>query len=376
MNILQAMNIGGLEVTVTDGMQEDTLELLRHTVVGSPGGLRYALRNVEEQARSYEGKIFFLTVRRKGNIFGTVAFCQRTAFTLGKPHSSFYVRYLSIDRRFQRKITRLEKESKRKSRKVLEGTMTETLFKILNHPELMKIFTPKEGGQALLYNMLEGYNQRSENLIRKAGYEHVRNMATFPFSRIKPRKHRGFDRLRPEEKESLEKALFEFYHDYSLFTLDYAKGRDAYFVIHEEGKIVAALQAQPFTLHFEELPELWGWFLFKVIGRLPVMRKIFTPGQFNSVGMDAFYYLPGKETALIDLMESVLAEYKRNTALMWIDVDGPLYRDLKRTGQLGALSRLFRGRPVKLYARLEGMPEKTRKQFCQTPAYMSSFDLT
>lgn len=376
MNIIQKISIGKFEITVANELRDDELALLKRTVIGNPGGFRYALRGVQKQIMSYGDNIFFITGRRQSRLVGIIAFCKRTIFTRGKAHPSFYVRYFSIDTPYQRKLVGQEKETRKNRRPVREGSIKEKILEVLTNPEVLKLLEPGENHQYLLYNCLEAYNQRSENIIRKAGYEHIRSAATFPFSRINPRKHEGFDRAKPWEKEIVEKLLCDFYKPCSLYTLDYANGKGQYFVMRKNGAITAAVNAQAGTLYVVELPELWGWFMFKVIGRLPVMRRIFSPGTLHFVGMDALYYKPGHVADLVKLMESVLAEFKRNVSLSWIDIDSSIYRDLKNHGHLGILNTVFKGKPVKIYARFSNYSEEEKDVFRNTPAYLTSIDLS
>lgn len=374
MKIIQAVKFGGFEITVANGLKDDELALLKRTILGNPGGFRYKLFDVEEKIKAYKN-IYFFTGRRQDRLIGLIAYCQRVAYTNGKPSEFFYVRYLTIDLPFQVKVGKKGLYKRRAAKQAVEGSAKDRIIQLLNHPELAKILDHEKGEKPILYNILEAHNQRSEALILRSGYEHIRDIVTVPFSRYFPKGSPNVTRVLEEEKEEIRAKLMSFYNNYSIFTTEHLFHKDLYYTFKEEGKIVAGLQVHPVTYKLEEIPGLRALLLLRVLPRLPLLNRIISPSRFNFLALDSMFCLPGKWTALFELVESVCAQHKIYSAVMWFDAESPLYKTFKGK-RMGMLNRMFSGKHVKLYAKFSGHSEEVKKVLNNTPVYISAFDVT
>ena len=91
----------GLEVKRVDKADEEILGLLKETVLGSEGGMRYSMQNTEERIKAYGDGLSFMALYKKNSLKGAIGLCRRNTLNCGVPYNSTHLRYLSIQSAFQ-----------------------------------------------------------------------------------------------------------------------------------------------------------------------------------------------------------------------------------------------------------------------------------
>ncbi|MDZ7633152.1 MAG: hypothetical protein U5L72_01365 [Bacteroidales bacterium] len=71
----------------------------------------------------------------------------------------------------------------------------------------------EETGRSLLYAFVESRNERSKNLIQKAGYEYIRSFLTLAFSRFNPKPDIRVSVASMSEYPEISAELRSFYKD-------------------------------------------------------------------------------------------------------------------------------------------------------------------
>jgi hypothetical protein len=364
-----------LEVRVSDHANEEILYLLDHTIQGSEGGIRYSLQNVSPRIEAYGDKIRFVSLYKKNQVTGTIGSCFRISGQGNLLYPSTYLRYLAMQSTYQ-----LEPGWKKRRKKPLvperEDSFKQKTLEIFSKPHLLDLHDVKEGDKHIMYAFLESMNERSKNLISQAGYEYVRSFLTVAFSRFSPGKDNRVSKLKEEEKPEILELLSDYYKNHSLFTTEYSFYGDKYYVLKEEGKIIAGVSAIPGIHKIYDIPGIWGRVIMNLLPRVPYYRRLFSPGEFRYLVFDAIYCKKGYEKNLATLFESVCASEGYYTGLTWLDDRSYLYDKMRTEVNMGALNRMLNAKPGLVYIRFLNFDEKEKDGFYEAPAYISGFDFS
>ncbi len=364
-----------LIIKLSDFANEDVSYLLNNSVLGSEGGMRYSLRNVNERIRAYGDRIRFVSLYKKDNLVGTIGACFRQAGEDVLKAYCSYIRYLYFQSSYQSDLkVRREKKVQPGAGKV--DSFKQQILDLFSKPYLLDLEDVKEHDRHLMYAFVESMNERSKNLVHQAGYEYVRSFLTIAFSRFSPVKYQEVQLLGEDEKPKMAELLRNYYRNYSLFTTDYAFYNNKYYVLKENGEIIAGVCAIPTVYTVYNIPGVWGWVIVNVLPHLPYYRRIFNPGEFRFVVFDAIYCRNGEEHKLARLFESVCAAEGFNTGLTWADDRSELYEKLSKGTNMGALNRMLNAKPGLVYMRFINFEEKEKDIFYESPAYISGFDFT
>jgi hypothetical protein len=368
-------NYKDLEVRVSDHPNDEILYLLDHTIQGSEGGMRYSLQNVAPRIEAYGENIRFVSLYKKNQVTGTIGSCFRISGLAAQLYPSTYLRYLAIQTTYQ-----LEPGWKNRLRAIpkpeRDDSFKQKTLEIFSKPHMLDIQGVKEEDKHIMYAFLESMNERSKNLVSKAGYEYVRSFLTVAFSRFSPKKDLRVSKLKEEEKLKMKDLLSEYYREYSLFTTEYSFYGDRYYVLKEGDEIIAGVSAIPGVHKIYDIPGIWGWVIMKVLPKVPYYRRLFAPGEFRYLVFDAIYCKKGHETTLGTLFESVCAAEGYYTGLTWQDDRSELYDKMKNYINMGALNRMLNAKPGLVYIRFVNIEEKEKDTFYEAPAYISGFDFS
>jgi len=371
------LDFHGLEVKVSDHVNEGILNILNHAVQGSEGGMRFALQNIASRINAYGDQIRFVSLYRKNRITGTVGACFRISGQGNLRYPSTHIRYLAFQSTYQSDI----KWRKRKREKEIIKPESDYSFKqktleIFSKPHLLNLPDVFEKDKHIMYAFLESMNERSKNLVHQAEYEYIRSFLTVAFSRISPKPDNRVSKIKETEKAGMNDLLMEFYRDYSLFYSDYAFLGDRYYVLKENGEIIAGVCAIPTCYKVYDIPGIWGWVIMKVLPVTPYYRRLFRPGEFKYLVFDAIYCKKGREPVLADLFESACAAEGFNTGLTWLDDRSELYDKMRTEVKMGALNRMLNAKPGLVYTKFINLTEEEKEHFYDAPAYISGFDFS
>jgi hypothetical protein len=365
-----------LEVKVSDHANEGMLEILSHAVQGSEGGLRFQLKNIPARIAAYKDQIRFVSLYMKNKITGTVGSCYRITGQGNLRYPSSYLRYLAFHSVYQSDIT-----WKRRNLEVIkserEDTFKQKTLEIFSKPHLLDLNQVSENDKHIMYAFLESMNERSKNLVTQAGYEYIRSFLTVAFSRFSPKSDSRVTKITsPEERKKMESLLLEYYHDYSFFSTDYAFFGDKYYILKEEGEIIAGVNAIPSSYKIYDMPGIWGWIYMKILPRAPYFKRLFHPEEFRHLVFDAIYCRKGKEGSLADLFESVCTSEGYHTGITWLDDRSELFDKLRSGVKMGALNRMLNAKPGLVYVRFINLTDQEKDHFYDAPAYISGFDFS
>jgi hypothetical protein len=365
----------GLEVRVSDYANEGIMDILNHAVQGSEGGLRFSLQNIAPRIAAYKDQIRFISLYKKNRVTGTVGSCFRISGQGKLRYPTSYLRYLAFQSTYQ-SDTGWRRRSKELIKPEKDDNFRQKTLEIFGKPHLLDLNDVFEGDKHVMYAFVESMNERSKNLVHQAGYEYIRSFLTVAFSRFNPKADSNVYRIREDEKGRIEALLKEYYIDYSFFSTDYSFYGDKYYVLKENGEIIAGVCAIPSVYKVYDVPGIWGWVMMKFLPGLPYFRRLFRPGEFRYLVFDAIYCKEGHEHKLGKLFESACAAEGFNTALTWLDDRSQLYDKLRTVVKMGALNRMLNAKPGLVYSKFISLSEKEKEYFYNAPAYISGFDFS
>ncbi len=362
-----------LEVKRVRKPDEEIVALLKATVLGSEGGMRYSMQNTEERIKSYGDRLSFMALYKKSSLKGVIGVCRRATLNRGVSYDSTYLRYLAVQSTFQ-----IEKAPKHRRERLSQAadSFKQQILSVIRDPQHV---TGEDNGDAaahVMYAYVESRNERSRNMINQAGYEYIRSFLTVAFSRFSPKPDPSVTRLKPEEEPAMAQLLDEQYRDYCFYTDEFSFYDHRYYVLKKDGEIVAGAGAIPAQYKVVNVPGVWGWLMMKVLPHTPWFRRLFRPQEFRYVILNAIYCRKGSEDLLPDLFEAVCADEGYHTALTWLDDHSVLYETLRTNRRMGALNRMLNAKPGLVYALFTGLSAAETEKFYDSPAYISGFDFS
>lgn len=376
-----------LEVRKVRSADDDIIALLRATVLGSEGGMRYTMLNTPERVRSYGDGLSFIALYKRNSLKGVIGLCRRITSNRGSRYDSAYLRYLAVQSAFQ-----VGKAPGRRQERhsVVADSFKQKILSLFHDPRQaaggdlqgdgnngQNALNGEYGsGPHVTYAYVESRNERSRNMINQAGYEYIRSFLTVAFSRFNPKPDPSVTRLSPEEEPEMAGLLKEFYGDYCFYTDEFSFHDHRYYVLRRNGEIVAGVGAIPARYKVVNVPGLWGWVMMKMLPHTPLFRRLFQPEEFRYVILNAIYCRRGSEELLPDLFEAVCAGEGFHTALTWLDDHSWLYDTLRTNRRMGALNRMLNAKPGLVYAYFSGLTPAETEKFYDSPAYISGFDFS
>ena len=362
-----------LEIKKVEKADDEIIGLLSETVLGAEGGMQYSMQNTEERIKSYGAGLTFMALYKKNSLKGVIGLCRRKTLNCGIPYESTHLRYLSIRSAFQTEKAP-DRQSDRES--TVEDSFKQKILSLFKGPQPDETGPGGKEAPHVMYAYVESKNERSKNLINKAGYEYIRSFLTVAFSRFSPRRSPAVTRLLPEEEPAMRHLLEEQYRNYCFYSDEFSFIDHKYYVLKKDNVIVAGVCAIPARYRVVNVPGLWGWLMMKVMPVTPFFKRLFQPEEFRYIILNAIYCRKGSEDLLPDLFEAVCAEEGYHTALTWHDDHSDLFEVLRTNRRMGALNRMLNAKPGLIYASFTGMQPGETDKFYEFPAYISGFDFS
>lgn len=344
---------------------KELLEILNNNIIGTPGhGMLYQHLGVSNKI----GKIsdpYFVNLVRKENIIGTGCFCNRLTMNNGKVIPAFYIRYFSFKEKYRRATTTERKKKKTEGR--------------LLRKEINQLLTGRELGidvqkKFFHYAYVDPRNSRSLLLCNEFGFEKIREFSTIIFNRLCPRKFKNIEVIEGHLEETIKELLKEYYADYNMFSFENLFVGRRYYVVRVAGEIVAGVSVNPEHWKIHSLPGILGQLLLNCFSALPFFNRIINK-DYRFLTLEGIYCKEGHEKSLEILIESLLAQHKLNSAMIWADIESNLYKTMKMLN-LGLVSKLNKEVKASVLCKFIHFDEKEIKIFKDNPAYISGIDLT
>ena len=341
---------GNFSIWKEQGISSEAIEFLDSISWGSDGAV-YEHKNTPEHFKHITNP-YLVSITEEGKIIGTAVFCNPQVTVAGKPFNYYYTRYFASSPAIRGRGI-IKKLAAQVMSSIREGEKRKTIF----------------------VGFIERGNKGSYKVTESAGYHTIGTIKTIGFSRFFPKKNKKIRRITTEsEKQEILSLLKKFYHQYSLVQFDYLFMHDNYYVIKEDGEIIAGCQFHKAHWVVNKMSGIIGKIILNVVPKIPLLNKLFNPKKFEFLAFEGLYFKPGNENRLHELFEALLAQEKLKSALFWMAEKSPYYKSLTQYGNLGLINKFVKDSDVYIMASYQNMTAEEIEVTENNPLYASGFD--
>ena len=337
-----------VKIVLEESPDNDAIELLQKSIYGT-NGPKYIHTGQEIKVPNLKNPLFFRLIKDYQTI-GYYCLCKRNFTQNGQQIVGYYGRYLAVDKNYQGK----------QFGKLLKKIAVDFVEKNDKKP-------------FVLYSYIEENNIKSLKISEQEGFYSLATLSTTLFTRISPKSNPCLERLKEEEKDGLIKLLEKKFEGYIFRNFENINYQNNYFVIKNNGEIVAGLQANPVRWKIVEMEGFGGAILMNLLPHLPVMKKIFNPNAYDFLAIEGVYLKEGFEHKLYPLIEGVLNHFLVYSALFQLDTNDSLNKIFAEKANLGILNAMKKDFKTHVMVKSKGI-EKLKNE--GEIVYVSSFDFT
>jgi hypothetical protein len=347
---IQVAEEGPFKIWIEKGVPDEIVEFLNSVRFGTEGAIYEHLYTEDRVANLHDPYLCYATEGDK--LVACIVVERMLTEQKGIPVQSFYIRYFAANPEYKgRGITKK--------------------LSVIFIDRFRAMFDEK----TIFYAVVEDGNIRSTKIVNRVGYKPLAKIRTIGFSRFFPRVSKRVERLSdPQEREKHLVNLRAFYADYILVHFNHVFLKNDYFVIREQGEIVAGLQMHRAFWRVTSMPGLSGKILLKVLPHLPLMNKMFNPRKFEFITFEGLYFKEGHEDTLFELIEGLLAQEKLKTAIFWLAKESPIYRMILERGKLGLMHQFVKNANTYIAFDSKHLTEEEQEIIHNYPPFISSFD--
>jgi L-amino acid N-acyltransferase YncA len=338
---------GELTISLGGTFENSIVNLLKKTIYGT-NGPKYQHTGQELKLQNLKNPIFFI-LRKQEDTIGFYCLSEREILIGTEKYLGYYGRYLAVD----------ENHQGNGYGKLLKKNATEYVESNSTSP-------------SVLYSYIEENNTRSLNISQKMGFKSISTLETIIFSRLYPKADERVARIDEVElPEILEKLKLQYSHTI-LRTFENINYQNNYFVLKENGRIIAGLQANPTSWKIVEMEGVGGKILLNVLPHIPILKRLINPQKHDFIAIEGIFIENGPDELLYPLIEGVLRHFSVTSALIELDSKSSILEIFNKKQNLGLLNA-FKNE-IKTHVMIKSFN-------CNLPiphgeAYVSSFDFT
>ncbi len=359
------MNRETLRAETISETSEELIGILRNTVFGTEGKLRYRQKEIEKGLRLLKG-LEFIQVKKGERILATAGVIKRATHEL----DTLYIRYLSAVNPF-RSRNKMHPEKGALSR---SGRLRTAIGKIFTDYFERSFHDNDQSG--CFYAYVESDNVYSHNMCLSFGFKPVRELQTMVFSRFFPKPEASVREVSGTHHSVYLDEVHSFYKDHAfVFTHDIGD-RGRLYGWYEGEELVAGIRAWPVRWELVEVPGFTGFLMQKVLPYLPLTRRLFNPDDMHFLAFDMAWYKEGYEPCLPRMMQHVCAEHQIHMGMITGDAGSRLIQNLKSTGKPGLLHRINGAVSAEVMVRPINMSDEEFTRLVSKPVFVSAVDMT
>lgn len=322
----------------------EIIELLESVTLGT-NGAQYRHLDTAERIKEADNPLF-LSMERNNNVISNVTFCRRG--------NQWYVRYFAFSPKLQ-------------STGVKKSKGTSLLKKELSGYFQSSLDGENENGEVdSFYAYIDPENEKSLWMSQTFGFETVGEIATQTFSRIRPK---GSARVqKSEDWKAVEGLVEKQFSQYQYYYTAQCSKPPFYFIVDENGEIIAFAKVSISTWEIKRLPGKAGGFLTKIIPFIPGLNRLIRPKINACVVPEAVIVKDNNPELLAELFQGILKLEDKNLILWWTDVNDKLYSEVKSSVKWGLLHTIIGVNKANIVQR------SNTKSTSEEPFYTSGFD--
>lgn len=332
------------------GIPKEALHFLDSIAWGNEGAI-YEHRNTEEHIKLIKNPVL-LAIFEGDKIRATAVFSMTTVTTNNEQFNCNYIRYFASSKEIRGK-----------------GVMKKFSIKV------MELIREKEKRKTIYFACIERANKSSYKVVESAGYHPLGTVKTVGFSRFFPKKNKNISQIiLKEEKKEVLQLLEKTYENYSLTQFDALFLNNNYFVIRENGQIVAGCQYHRAHWVINNMKGFTGKIVMNIVPLIPVLNKLFNPKKFEFLAFEGLYFKPGYEQHLYNLFEALLAKENLKSSMFWLGNTCPIRKKILEKGKLGMIHSFIKNSDVEIMASFKNIDSSKIERLKSKPIFASAFD--
>jgi ribosomal protein S18 acetylase RimI-like enzyme len=230
------------------------------------------------------------------------------------------------------------------------------------------------GEAGLVHVYIEASNSASVNLHRRIGYSDLFTARVRFFGRFAPEAAGGVRLLEEVERCELVRALNAQYDGHIGVDFDQSVDCGVYYVLAEQGAIVAGVQISDMHWSLREIDGFAGVAALNILPNLPFMSQIYDPEHFRFLRFGSIHVKAGFEDRLSVLLESVLALRDRHVGMLLFDPRSSLQRSFEARIHFGIPAALSEF-PMDVMIASKGFTEEEEQWVRSAPFHISPMDV-
>jgi hypothetical protein len=366
---------GSIKTTLETLPPQDIIDHIESTYLGTPGGLQYHHTTGLDKLKKIKN-CHFVILRRAERLMGSIGYVRRDTKTGEHTHKTWLIRYFAFNAPM-----RTEKKSKKAIKKRPIKDRSVSMLKDITHifhdnPERLSDLDIKEIPKAVIYGLVEKDNDRSRNFAEIGGFSKTGAIESFMFSRLRQRKNIEVEQLQEKDIPAMKTLLEDFYKGHAFYFDEYLFINNNYFVLRENGEIVAGMQANEEMWEIKTIGSDFLDKLIKFLTGIPMIGKRFKYEEMKFLGIEGMYYKEGHEASLYKLLEGVLAQKDHYIALLIMDVTSPEFKVFNTRKKLGPVNTFLGSFDADIYTKFFSFSEEEKAETLNRPTYVSIYDNT
>jgi hypothetical protein len=345
---------------------KELVELLSDITIGTNGAKYSHLHTPNKINSLYSPHFIYLSKNNK--VLANVTVCERLFFVENKPVNSFYIRYFAFKSNLQ---TKSNSSVKPKNRHSFFENYLQEIFSTSNLNVEEAEYEP-----SIFWAYIDPQNNRSLNMGERFGLKTIGYFKTYGFSRFYPKKSKNVNRITTNEQPQIKQLLSDFYKDYAFYNDIHIFKNNDYFVLKQNGKIVAGVQTHNVHWRIDAMPGFSGKLAVNILPYTPFIRRIINPKNYQFLVIEGLFWLDGFEHKVEALLESVLAIKQRHSLLLWIDDADDKMIDVIQSIKLGLIQKIKSDNSIEIVAKFNQFDEQIKQTILHSKKYISGFDTT
>jgi hypothetical protein len=345
---------------------KEIVELLSDITIGT-NGAKYSHLHTSNKINTLY-KPHFIYIAKNNKALANVTICERPVFVKNRPINSFYIRYFAFKPNLQSKSNATKKPKTRHS--FFENYLQE-LFTTSN----LNI-EQAEHNRSLFWAYIDPQNNRSLQMGERFGLKTIGYFKTYGFSRFYPKKSKNVSRIEINEHSRVKQMLSEFYKDYAFYNDIHLFKNNDYFVLKQNGKIIAGVQTHHVHWRIDAMPGINGKLAINILPYTPFIRRIINPKNYQFLAVEGLFWINGFEREVEELLESVLAIQQKHSLLMWIDDADDKMINAIQSLKLGLIQKIKSDNSIEIVAKFNQFDKQIKQNILHSKKYISGFDTT
>lgn len=335
-----------LSIEKSETLSPELLTAIEEVVWGFDAGVRYKIFERQAMLERLVPPGHFLLLRKNRSLVGTL-FCLPKNVSDGNSEmrEALYLSVLSV---------RPEEGGQGHAKRLIQAAGAES-------------------SGVMEYAYIEALNHPSAAAFKAQGYQELGQFHAVIFNRLRPQLSSRVQSLDVQRLGQMKELLSNLYQGHALCDFDESFQSDHYFVVMDQGKILAGIQLEEEFWSIVSMPGPDGWIAVKILPHLPLLSAILNPVRIPIIKIGNLYVPPGGEEAFMELVEHLTRQYQKKLALAYLDKRSPVYQRLKKSLSFGCFNPLFET-PVSIWAR--GLDPKEWNDLQEKPFVISPLDIS